>query len=91
MSERTIDGLEEYVSFILNLDQSTYVDESLKDLSEMVHQNNLQAIPKDKFSELNARKSVVNYLEYITEHEHNLDEIKKNFYKVNRFYLEPVL
>lgn len=79
MSERKINGLKEYVSFILNLDQLNYVEESMKDLGEMSHQNNLQLIPKDKSNELNARKSVVNYLEYVTKHEHSLDEIKKNF------------
>lgn len=79
MSERIIDGLNEYVSFILNLDQSIYLNESLKDLGEMSHQNNLQTISKDKFNELDTRKSVVNYLEYFTEHEHNLNEITKKF------------
>ena len=79
MSGRKINSLKEYVSFILNLDQLNYVEESMKDLGEMSHQNNLQLIPKDKSDELNARKSVVNYLEYVTKHEHSLDEFKKNF------------
>lgn len=68
MSEREINGLKDYVSFILNLDQLNYVEESMKDLGEMIHQNNLEFIPKDKSDELNARKSVVNYLEYVTKH-----------------------
>lgn len=79
MSERTIKSLKEYVSFILNLDQSIYLDESIKDLGEMSHQNNFLAIPKDKFNELDTRKSMVKYLEYVTEHEHSLEEIKKGF------------
>lgn len=74
MSERIIDGLKEYVSFILDLDLSKYIDESMKDLEEMLHQNNLQTIPWDKSNELNTRKSVVNYLEYVTEHKSGLSE-----------------
>ncbi len=82
MSEITINGLNEYVSFILDLNQSIYLDESIKDLSKMSHQNNLQVIPKDKSDELNARISVVNYLEYVEEHEHSLNEIEKKFSSV---------
>lgn len=79
MSERTIDSLEKYVSFILNLKPSIYLDEHIKDVGEMIHQNNLQDIPKDKLDELNVRKSVANYLEYVAEHEYNLNELKKKF------------
>ncbi len=76
---KKIESLNEYISFILNLDLSTYVDESIKDLEEMCHQNNFQFISKDKINELNSRKSVINYMEYFTEHEHSLKEITKNF------------
>lgn len=79
MNERTIDSLEKYVSFILNLNSSIYLGEFIKDLGEMTHQNNSHDILDDKSDELNARKSVVNYLEYIAEHEYNLNELKKNF------------
>lgn len=79
MNERTIDGLKKYVSFILSLNQSIYLDESIKDLSEMCHQNNLQTIPKNKCNELDARKSVINYLEYLIQHEQSPSELKKNF------------
>lgn len=45
MSERIIDDLKEYISFILNLDPPIYVDESIKDLGKMIYQNNPQPIP----------------------------------------------
>ena len=79
MNERTIDSLEKYVSFILNLNSSIYLGESIKDLGEMTRQNNSQDIPKDKLDELNVRESVVNYLKYIADNEYNFYETKKDF------------
>ena len=69
MSEKTINNLKEYVSFILDLNPLNYVEELMKDLDKMIHQNNSLAIPKDKLNELDTRKSVVNYMDYVTEHE----------------------
>lgn len=91
MSEKTIiiDGLKEYVSFILNLNPSIYLDELIKNLGEMSRQNNSQDILNDKSDELNARESVVNYLEYVTEHEYNLNELKKDFDSIMDRFVNP--
>jgi FRG domain. len=82
MSEKTINNLKEYVSFILDLNPLNYVEELMKDLDKMIHQNNSLAIPKDKLNELDTRKSVVNYMDYVTEHEYNLDELMTDFNSV---------